>query len=261
MRTPGKKVGKLRVKLDRAATRYKSLSIEVDLRLDVASGKFYALYEGQLYGGSTKDELADKVREAATKTIELEWTRYLVVDYEARAWPLEGDSGRPESSGSYESLSIDDDRAGLTTPDPDATRHHARFRPCVVTSIDLHWLVCEISDAYPLPEDKAKRVRMRREVDCKLIDRDDDGRETYEEVVGTMYEQDDDKLPRGAVPWTAEREALLREVLAALGKLDARMVELFRGDPDSLARQLDAVTRSSAARLLVSGDDDDRRSP
>jgi hypothetical protein len=63
--------------------------------------------------------------------------------------------------------------------------------------------------------------------------------------------QDDDKLPVGAVPWTAEREAFLREVLAALGKLDARMVELFRGDPDQLSRRLDAAVRQGSARLLA----------
>jgi hypothetical protein len=55
----------------------------------------------------------------------------------------------------------------------------------------------------------------------------------------------------GPVPWTAEREAFLREVLAALGKLDARMVELFRGDPDQLSRRLDAAVRQGSARLLA----------
>jgi hypothetical protein len=89
------------------------------------------------------------------------------------------------------------------------------------------------------------------EVDCQLDDRDDDGRETYREVVGSPSEQDDDKLPVGAVPWTAERETFLREVLAALGKLDARMVELFRGDPNQLSRRLDAAVRQGSARLLA----------
>ena len=94
-------------------------------------------------------------------------------------------------------------------------------------------------------------VRMRREVNCRLADRDGEGRETYEEVVGSPNEQDDDQLPTGAVPWTVKREAFLREVLAALGQLDARMVELFGGDPDQLARRLDAAVQQGSARLLA----------
>lgn len=250
MRAPGKKVGKLRVKLERKTSRYNYASIEVELRLDVHSGTFHAEYEGMWYDARTKDELSTKIRQTAQKTIDVEWTRYLVVDYEAKAWPLDGDSGRPETGGHYETLSIDDDRATLAR-DPQADKWSGRNRTRVVTSIDLHWQVCEFSSPYTLPEDKKKIVRMRREVDCQLDDRDDDGHETYREVVGSPSEQDDDKLPVGAVPWTAEREAFLREVLAALGKLDVRMVELFRGDPDQLSRRLDAAVQQGSARLLA----------
>ncbi len=220
------------------------------MRLDVQDGTFHAEYEGTWYDARTKDELSAKIRQAAQKTIDVEWTRYLVVDYEAKAWPLEGDSGRPKTNGQYDTLSIDEDRATLTR-DPQGNKWSKRNCTRVVTSIDLHWHVCEFSTPYALPEDKNKTVRMRREVDCQLDDRDDDGRETYREVVGAPSEQDDDKLPVGAVPWTAEREAFLREVLAALGKLDVRMVELFRGDPDQLARRLDAVAQQDPDRLLA----------
>jgi len=243
VRAPGKKVGKLHVKLDYA-------TLEVELRLDVHDGTFHAEYEGTWYDARTKDELSAKIRQAAQKTIDVEWTRYLVVDYEAKAWPLDGDSGRPKTSGHYVTLSIDDDRATLAR-DPQADKWRNRNRERVVTSIDLHWQVCEFSTPYALPEDKRKTVRMRREVDCQLDNRDDDGHETYREVIGAPSEQDDDKLPVGAVPWTAEREAFLREVLAALGKLDARMVELFRGDPDQLSRQLDDAVHQGLARLLA----------
>jgi hypothetical protein len=247
---PGKKVGTLRVKLERRTSRYDYASVEVELRLDVHDGTFHAEYEGTWYDARTKDELSAKIRQAVQKTIDVEWSRYLVVDYEAKAWPLDGDSGRPETSGHYETLSIDDDRA-LLARDPKADAWDRRSYARVVTSIGLHWQVCEFSTPYTLPEDKKKTVRMRREVDCQLTHRDDDGRETYREVVGAPSEQDDDKLPIGAVPWTAEREAFLREVLAALGKLDARMVELFRGDPDQLSRRLDVAVQQGSARLLV----------
>lgn len=250
MRAPGKKVGTLSVKLERKTSRYDYASIEVELRLDVHAGTFHAEYEGTWYDARTKDELAGKIRQAAQKTIDVEWARYLVVDYEAKAWPLDGDSGRPETSGHYETLSIADDRA-LLARDPKADEWSNRNCARVVTSIDLHWAVCEFSTPYALPEDKKKTVRMRREIDLRLDDRDDEGNETYREVVGAPNEQDDDKLPVGAVPWTAEREAFLREVLAALGKLDARMVELFRGGPDQLSRRLDAAVRQGSARLLA----------
>jgi hypothetical protein len=247
VRAPGKKVGTLSVKLERKTSRYDYASIEVELRLDVHAGTFHAEYEGAWYDARTKDELSAKIRQAAQKTIDVEWARYLVVDYEAKAWPLDGDSGRPETSGHYEALSIDDDRA-LLARDPKADAWDRRSDARVVTSIDLHWAVCEFSTPYALPEDKKKTVRMRREIDLR---RDDEGNETYREVVGAPNEQDDDKLPVGAVPWTAERAAFLREVLAALGKLDARMVELFRGDPDQLSRRLDAAVRQGSARLLA----------
>ena len=250
MRAPGKKVGTLSVKLERKTSRYDYATISVELRLDVHDGTFHAEYEGRWYDARTKDELCAKIRQAAQKTIDVEWTRYLVVDYEAKAWPLDGDSGRPETSGSFETLSIADDRA-LLARDPQADKWSNRNCTRVVTSINLHWAVCEFSTPYALPEDKKKTVRMCRKIDLRLDDRDDKGNETYREVVGEPSEQDDDKLPVGAVPWTAEREAFLREVLAALGKLDARMVELFRGDPDQLARRLDTAGKQDPVRLLM----------
>ena len=248
---PGKKVGKLSVKLERKTrSGYNYASLEVELRLDVRDGTFHAEYEGTWYDARTKDELSAKIRQAAQKTIDVEWVRYLVIDYTAKAYPLDGDSWRPETRGHYETLSIDEDRATLTR-DPQADKWSNRNRTRVVTSIDLHWCVCEFSTPYALPEDKKKTVRMRREVNHQLDDHDDDGRETYREVVGSPSEQDDDKLPSGAVPWTAEREAFLSEVLAALGKLDVRMVELFRGDPDQLSRRLDVAAQQGSARLLA----------
>jgi hypothetical protein len=248
MKPPGKKVGVLRVDLQREGARHDQKSVEVELRLSVQSGTFHARYEGQWYEARTKDELADQIRQIASKTADLSWTRYLVVEYTARAYPLDGDSGRP-AGGRHRTLELDEDRATLAQ-DTEAEAWSDRASAHVITSVDLHWRVCELSDPYPLPEDKRKKVRMRREVDSQLADREEEGKETYQEVVGDPSEQDDDLLPAGAVPWTAEREALLREVLAMLGQLDARMVELFRGGPDELARRLDAAAQPGSARLL-----------
>src|SRR5215510_8095119 len=108
MKAPGKKVGVLQVKLRREGARHDQASIEVELRLSVQSGTFHAQYEGQWYEARTKDDLADQVRQAASKTADLAWTRYLVVEYTARAYPLEGDSGRP-AGRRYRTLELDED--------------------------------------------------------------------------------------------------------------------------------------------------------
>lgn len=220
MRQPGKKIGKMTVTLDRMTTRYRRSTIEVELRLDLHSGTFYASYEGARYEAKTKNGLSDLIRVSASKTIDLEWTRYLVVLYKAKVRPTD-DSGRPKFYG-HDEMDLGDDRQRLGM---------------TVTGIELQWLVCEMSTPYSLPGDKNKSVRMRRDVN------ESGGLDEPEE-------QADDSLPVGAVPWTAEREALLREMLVMLGRLDARAVELFRGDPDQLARKLDT------ARLLSAPVDD-----
>lgn len=254
MRAPGKKVGTLRVRLERMTSRSHHAHVEVELRLDVDRGMFHAPYEGAWYGAPTKEELLVKIRRAAEKTVDVAWTRYLVVDYRATAWPLRGDSGRPCSSGSYRELSLDEDRLSLSRPDPDTRGAHGAV--CAITSIDLHWSVCEFSTPYAVPEDSRRIVRMRREVLCQRGYDDDEGREIYREVISDPSEQEDDRLPAGAVRWTAQREAFLREVLSALGQLDARMVELFRGDPDQLARRLDVAVERGSGRLLMAPNPD-----
>jgi hypothetical protein len=256
VRAPGKKVGKVAVKLDRQITRYRRAEISVELRLD-SNGVFHAKYESQWYEAATQSELTEKIRKAAERTIDLEWTRYLIVQYEATAWPEDGDTGRPESTGGYETLSLDDDRGKLAR-DPEAVKLSHRLRDRVITSIDLHWVICDFSQPYALPEDKRRTARMRRDIDMqRVLPDEDDGDCTYREVIGSPEEQGSDALPVGAVPWTAEREALLRDILKALGRLDARMVALFGGDPDRLARQLDAACANPTRLLTTSEETDD----
>lgn len=205
-------------------------------------------------GATTKDELSEHIRKAAERTIDLEWTRYLVITYEATAWPEQGDSGRPRSNGSYSTLGISDDRAELMA-DPDGDRWSDRHTNRLITAIDLHWAVTEFTQPF-VPVGGPRPVRMQREV-TREIDTDDERGTTYHEEIASPIELDDDQLPPGAVLWTAEREALLRAVLAALGKLDARMVEMFRGDPDQLARRIDAAALNPARLLATSQEADD----
>lgn len=248
MKPPGKKIGTLTVKLHRKVTRYQKASVQVEQRFDTCTGNFHASYEGVWFHATTQAELAEQLRGAIEKTIDLVWTRYLVVHYHAEAWPTDGDSNRPNLNGHYERLNLDYDRAKLAA-DPDAKRWQDTRYARVLTDIGLKWEICDFSEPYTLPEDKNKRVRMKRDVDRQLLDED----KGYEEVIGEPSEQDDDTLPDGCTLWTAEREAFLREVLVALGKLDARMVQLFRGDPGKLGKQLDAAAQLDPGRLLAGG--------
>ena len=115
---PGKKVGTLAVRLKAEAQRRNFAHVDIELRLD-GRGSFHAHYEGAWYSASTQADLEEQLRVAIEKTADVEWTRYLIVHYKAEAWPTDGDSGRPLTSGPYESFGIEDDRAELA-PDPHA---------------------------------------------------------------------------------------------------------------------------------------------
>ena len=223
-----KKFGTITVTLLRKVGRYTNASFSCDLRLD-EKGWFYAAHDGRWYKAQTQDALREELRAAVEVTADVEWTRYLVVRYKATARPV-GSSGW----GSYKTLDIEDDRAEELRPKRDASRWGDSEHE--VVGIDLAWEVKEFSTTYKRPED-GKLVQLRRDVDA-------DG------DVGEPDEQDPG-LPAGAVVWSEKREAVLREVRAAIARLDARLVEFFRGEPDDLARSLDAV---DATKLLPAGE-------
>lgn len=239
-KNPGKKIGKLEVELDRKKTRYKHVTIDVELRFDVATGIFHAQYEGGWYSADTKAALAEQIKVVATKALSIEWRRYLQIDYSVKAWPIEdARRGRPASSGRYCQFDLGEDRGrkyvdGLDTSD----------RDYVVTSIDLHWSVCEISEPYALPEDPNKIVRACRSVSV------DEG----EEHLGESREWDNAVHPHGTLLWTSEREAVLAEIVTALGKLDRRLVELFSGDAEQLAGKIDDAAQTDPSRLLTAAE-------
>ena len=49
----GKKIGTLKVKLDRKKTRYQHTSVEVELRFDIEQGSFWAQHAGNAQWKST----------------------------------------------------------------------------------------------------------------------------------------------------------------------------------------------------------------
>ncbi len=244
-KSPGKKIGMLKVTLDRKKTRYKWASINVELRFDLASGNFHARWEGNWYSAATKDDLAEQIKVAATKSLSIEWKRYIQIDYEAKGWPIEDEqSGRPATSGQYHTYDLNDDRTKFDDRINTAGRHNKH----AICAIDLHWTICEISEPYTLPEEPSKRVRARRSVGIHAW-----GPDTGKEQIGEPQEWEDDVLPPGTLPWTPEREAVLAEIVASLGKLDARLLELFTGDAAALAGKIDAAAQTDPSRLLGTG--------
>lgn len=233
----GKKIGALEIKLDRKKTRYKHASIEVELRFDIESGEFWAQYDGNWYSADTKDELTAQIKAAATKALSVEWKRYIRIDYEAEGWPIADEkSGRPACDGTYHTFEIDHDRTKFGDEDE-------KFAIC---SLKLHWTIYEISEPYALPEEPKKHVRAQR-----LIDVWQWGADMGKEKIGDPEEWEDDAMPPGTFLWTSDREAFLAEMVAALGRLDRRFVELFSGDPDQLAGKIDAAAQTDASRLLA----------
>lgn len=241
---PGKKIGTLEVKLDRKKTRYKWASVDVELRFEITNGTFHAQYEGNWYSAKTKDDLAEQIKIAATKSLSIEWKRYIQISYEAQGWPIEDEkSGRPATSGQYHTYNLDDARTKFDDKISNRRREDAKH---VICAIELHWTICEISEPYNLPEDPNKLVRAKREVGIWEW-----GPDTGSEKIGEPQEWEDAVLPSGTLLWTPEREAVLAEVIAALGKLDARLLELFTGDAPALAAKIDAAAQTDPSRLLA----------
>lgn len=239
---PGKKLGMLEVQLDRKKDRYTHVTVDVELRFEISNGTFHAQYEGNWFHSKTKDDLAAQIKAIATKTLSVEWKRYIEIDYAAKGWPIEDPkSGRPANQGQCCDYGLDDDRK---KPFDDSEG------PPAICAISLQWSLCEISEPYTLPENPKKRVRARRDV--RVWDWLKGTAEAVERL-GDPNEWDDDVLPTGLLLWTPEREAILVEIIAALGRLDARLVGLFSGDAAKLAGKLDELAIGDASRLLTEG--------
>jgi hypothetical protein len=242
MSTRGKKIGKLTVKLDRKKSRYQWVEVEVELRFDIKDGTFWSQYEGVWYHAETKAALSEQIKDVATKALSIEWKRYIQISYEARSWPIEDvKSRRPACNGQFKELDLHD-----RSKAPKLSKFDRDDAEYVVCGLELHWSICEISEPYPLPEDSKKMVRAKREVGVWHY-----GTEKGQEHIGEPREWDDAELPAGTLLWTPDREAVLAEVVAALGKLDARLVELFAGDAETLAARIDGAT-TDPGRLLTS---------
>jgi hypothetical protein len=172
------------------------------LRLDSDTGSFIAEHNDTQYVSKSRDALQAKMNEVARVTIDVKWSRYLLVDYEAIV-PYR------DNWNSTTTLSVD----------------QPRDKDVVLLGLKLEWEVVEYSDAIHLPG-QGERF-MKRDVHA-------DGKpSSSQETVP--------KLPDGLVAYTKEREGVLLRLRAALASVDAKMVELFRGDRLDVARALDNV--------------------
>lgn len=241
----GKKIGKLVIRLDRVIQKVRwggsgdhRAEFSVDLRFDFHTGDFFVEHDGKWYSAKTKEALEAKVKKAVERTIDLVWERYIVVSYEAAVRPVDPILNNVDGTTSN-TYSIKDERDDLVK----RSIRHGTKTTHVVAGIELTWEIVEYTKPWARPE-SGKLVRSKRDVRSGW---DGDERREY---IGDPYENDDDELPDGAVLWTKEREDLLHEILAMLGKLDAKMVDLFRGDAEGLAKKLDAA-QLDPSRLLA----------
>jgi hypothetical protein len=231
----GKKIGKLVVTLDRVVEKVRwggygdrHAEFVVDLRFDFHTGDFHVEHEGNWYSAKTKEALEAKIKKAVERTIDLVWDRYIVVQYEMTAKPLESTNAPSLSTGNV--FGISDDRDDLIE------RWRRKKIIKVVAGIELAWDLVDYTRPWIRPE-SGKSIRCKRTVDYY---EDDAGK--HVERLGDPCELDSDELPTGAVLWSKEREQLLHDILKMLAELDRRMVELFRGDAEALAGKLDVLS-------------------
>lgn len=245
----GKRVGTLTVRLDRVVGRGtisgpERSKVNVELGLD-SLGTFHASYDGKWHQAKTQAELIEKIRAAIDTAVEMVWRRYIVVKYTAESSEVDVTGLRTKSNSGYE-FDLYEDRAKLAG---DPNSHYDRD-PKVIVGLKLDWNVVEYSDPFTQPENKTKSVRSKRTV-YTVCGNEETG---PVEHTGGVHEQDDDALPVGCMPWTEEREAFLRQVRDAIGKLDTRMVALFNGVGDELAKRIDRAIKHGN-RLLGPGVD------
>lgn len=185
---------------------YREETARFVLRLDEKAGDFIAEHGDFWYVSKSREALQTKMEEVARFTQALEWTRYIKIEYEATV-PC-SDSWR--SYGSTTELGVDDKR----------TKEQPIF------GISLKWEIVEYSQAIRLPGDDGERYMTR--------DVNKDGEASSEQESKTS-------LPAGLVIHTKEREELLQSIRAAFSALDKKMIDLFGGSPEQVAKRLDTA--------------------
>lgn len=185
---------------------YREESATFVLRLD--NETFIAEHGDIWYLSKSKAALIAKMEIVGKITLDLVWTKYIVLEYTAKT--------------SHDRYDRDSEI------DIGERRKNRR-----VHGISLAWEVVEYSNEFTVPGGESRF--MKRETD-------DDG-ETSQEAAS--------HLPGHRVVYTPERVALLESIVDTITGVDAKLVELFRGDEEILAKQLDRI---GGAFLLAAGE-------
>ncbi len=224
----GKKIGTLTVRLKyRDGHKHDRPHLDIDLRFDTGRGDFHAEYGGNWYTSKTQLDLEQQIAKVADKDVSMVWKRYIEVDYKMETMQANG-RGDAHYQGQSGSFTIGKDRSTqelLGDPEDREPDHQ------VPIGIHLRWDVVDITEPYEVPEKPGMLVRSSREVDG----------EGESEYLGKPTEHKDDKLRCGLMLWTPEREAALRTIRDALGKLDENLNALFVGSVDQLGAKVQAI--------------------
>lgn len=203
-KVPGKKIGPLWIDLN-------GQRIQLDLRVDTRNGRFYTEHEGQVFDAATVDELRAKAAPAVEVSQGLTWTRYIVIDY--------------QSTDAASSRSWNEDRDLTDKP------------PAFVKAIRLHWTVKDFSN-------KHVPTRCDEEV---ILERDvlDDGTTDLPSVASRTHGRGPHRkhatLPDGAILYTPEREAALRDIRMRMTALDRQLRAVLAGDPAEVGTRLEQL--------------------
>ena len=184
-------------------TSYRSETARFVLRLDDKKGDFIAEHGDVWYVSKSREALQAKMDEVARVTLDIKWTRYLHVDYEAIV---------PCTYGGHSHIDTDESRKGYEGK---------------IVGMQMTWEVVEFSDSIQLPGDDNDERFMKRDVD---------ERGHVEEKMESV-----NHLPDNLIPYTKEREALLKSICDAFTSIDKKMCDLLKGSPEQIAKRLDAV--------------------
>lgn len=218
---PGKKAGEMAVGVTgNEVARF-------ELRVDTQAGTWIVVATDMMYTCSDKAILQSYMRELLRAQRKLNWTRYIVIDYEAEG---------PGSFGSRKRF----------------TRKNREGGDYEVAGIRLDWEVFDISDPVKHPGQTKAMRKQRKVLSRGLVLDPNASNDADHDPIGYGYESwmRDDELPKGSVSFTSERHALLVEVRKALGQLDSRLAGVFASTGEALALRIDAMT----ANVLLLGD-------
>jgi len=218
-RLPGRKAGKLSFGIRNGDAAH------VDMRIDAKAGKFIAVLGNVYYAADSKDELKKHVRAVVEAQLQIEWTRYIEVEYEA------------QGVGEWSARSTLDQKREEPTIDEDGQMRG----PCC---INLQWEVYDYSQMIR-PPGYAEPRRKRRRVYSDFDVHGPDGSYHTEEWLH------DSKMPPNVIPYTAARLRALVEVQLAIARADYRIWELLRGGAERMAQQLDGVAALCAPPVVL----------